>query len=94
MFIIILGDSMKYWIVLYRSCFFYALIAIVYRIMGKREIGELSIMDFIVSIFIAEMAAIAIENYEKSIVLSLIPIIILVLAQLARPVAPLTVCKK
>ena len=46
--------------------------------MGKREIGELSIIDFIVSIFIAEMVAISIENYKSSIFLSLIPIIILV----------------
>jgi uncharacterized membrane protein YcaP (DUF421 family) len=49
--------------------------------MGKREIGELSIMDFIVSIFIAEMVAISIENYKSSILLSLIPIIALVLLQ-------------
>jgi uncharacterized membrane protein YcaP (DUF421 family) len=49
--------------------------------MGKREIGELSIMDFIVSIFIAEMVAISIENYNSSILLSLIPILILFLLQ-------------
>lgn len=49
--------------------------------MGKREIGELSIMDFIVSIFIAEVAGISIENYNDSIFRSLIPIIVLVLLQ-------------
>ena len=77
-----LGDKMKYFIILYRSVFFYSLIAVVYRIMGKREIGELSIMDFIVSIFIAEMVAISIENYDSSIMISLIPIIVLVLLQI------------
>ena len=41
-------------IVLYRTILFYFVIAIVYRFMGKREIGELSIMDLIVSILIAE----------------------------------------
>ncbi len=50
--------------------------------MGKREIGELSIIDFIVSIFIAEMVAISIENYESSIFLSIIPILILVTLQI------------
>ena len=73
---------MKYFIVFYRSTFFYILITAVYRIMGKREIGELSVMDFIVSIFIAELVAISIENYEKSIWLSLIPIMILVTLQI------------
>ncbi len=73
---------MRYFIVLFRSFFFYILIAVVYRFMGKREIGELSIMDFIVSIFIAELAAIAIENYKDSMFLSIIPIVVLVALQL------------
>ncbi len=72
---------MKYFVIFYRSIFFYLLITTVYRIMGKREIGELSIIDFIVSIFIAEMAAISIENYDASILVSIIPISILVILQ-------------
>lgn len=76
------GDLMRYFIVFYRSLFFYLLVSFVYRIMGKREIGELSVMDFIVSIFIAEMVAISIENYDTSIFLSLIPISILVILQI------------
>lgn len=74
---------MKYLTILIRSTFFYLLITVLYRIMGKREIGELSIMDFIISIFIAEMAAISIENYESSILVSLIPIGILVVIQIS-----------
>ena len=50
--------------------------------MGKREVGELSIMDLIVSIFIAELAAISIDNYKQNIFLSVIPIISLVIVQL------------
>ena len=73
---------MKYFIVFYRTILFYLLVTIVYKIMGKREIGELSIIDFIVSIFIAELVAIAIENYKSSIFLSIIPIITLVILEL------------
>ena len=58
---------MKYFIVLGRTLFFYVLITAVYRFMGKREVGELSIMDLIVSIFIAELAAISIDNYKKTL---------------------------
>ena len=50
--------------------------------MGKREVGELSIMDLIVSIFIAELAAISIENYHDSILFSLLPIVLLVIVQI------------
>lgn len=73
---------MKYFIVFYKTIFFYILVTLVYRIMGKREIGELSIIDFIVSIFIAELIAISIENYKSSMLLSIIPIITLVLLEL------------
>ncbi len=74
---------MGFFIVFIRSIFFYLMIAVVYRFMGKREIGELSIMDFIVSIFIAEMAAISIENYKDSIFISIVPIAVLVIMQIS-----------
>lgn len=80
---------MEYFVVFYRSILFYILIATVYRLMGKREIGELSIMDFIVSIFIAELAAISIENYKKSILNSIIPIAILVALQIGASIVSL-----
>ena len=82
LFIILIGDMMKYLLVFGKSLFFYLLIKVVYRIMGKREIGELSIMDFIVSIFIAELAAISIENYNDNMFLSIIPIAVLVVLQI------------
>ena len=73
---------MSYFTVLWKTFFFYFLITVIYRIMGKREVGELSIMDLIVSIFIAELAAISIDNYKQNIFLSVIPIIALVIVQL------------
>lgn len=78
---IIIGDYMQFLTVLFRSVFFYALVMLMYRLMGKREIGELSVMDFIVSIFMAEMVAISIENYQSSIWLSVIPILIIMILQ-------------
>ena len=74
---------MKYLIVLWRSLFFYTFVTFSYRIMGKREMGELSVMDFIVSIFIAEIVAISIENYDKSMLLSFLPILFLVIVEIS-----------
>lgn len=76
----IIGDNMYISIIL-RTLFMYFFIILVYRIMGKKEVGELSIIDLIVSILIAELVAIAIEA-EKSIFLSIIPITILTLTQI------------
>ena len=73
---------MSYFTVLWKTLFFYLLITVIYRIMGKREVGELSIMHLIVSILTAELAAISIDNYQQNTLLSVIPIIALVIVQL------------
>lgn len=73
---------MQYMIILFRSTMFFVLIATLFRLMGKRQVAELSIMDLVVSIFMAQIASIAIENYDESIFHSLIPIATLVALQL------------
>ena len=73
---------MDYLIVLERTILFYIIITVLYRFMGKREVGQLGILDLIVSILIAELAAISIDNRTESIFLSIIPIVALVLIQM------------
>lgn len=65
-------------IVIVRTIIFYFLILICYRIMGKREIGQLSISDLTISILIAELVAISIENRSDKIILTVLPILVLV----------------
>lgn len=72
---------MEYMTVLFRTFFFYAFITLIYRFMGKREIGQLGIVDLIVSILIAELAAVSIEQRDESIWLSIIPIFLLLIIQ-------------
>lgn len=73
---------MEVLIVLGRTLLFYLIIAIVYRFMGKREVGELSIMDLIVSILIAELAAMAIDKYKSNLLITIVPILALVIVQI------------
>lgn len=61
-----------------KTIFFYFFILVSYRIMGKREIGQLGTTDLIVSILIAELVAISIENFNDTILNTVIPIAILV----------------
>ncbi len=68
--------------VVFRTLFFYFFITLAYRIMGKREIGQLGIIDLIVSILIAELVAISIENINDSIFLTIMPISLLVVLEL------------
>lgn len=72
---------MEYVTVLVRTFIFYVIITLIYRFMGKREVGQLGIIDLIVSILIAELAAISIDNRDESIFLSILPICLLVIIQ-------------
>ena len=65
---------MDYFIALERTVLFYFLITFLYRFMGKREVGQLGIIDLIVSILIAELAAMSIDKRDESIFMVLIPI--------------------
>ena len=49
--------------------------------MGKREVGQLGVIDLVVAILIAELVAISIENKNDSIFLTIIPIIIVVVLE-------------
>ena len=82
MFILNIGDNMEYIITIFRTFFFYFFIAFVYRVMGKREVGQLGIIDLIVSVLIAELVAISLEDHTESIFLAIIPICLLVSLQI------------
>lgn len=73
---------MELLIVLFRTIFFYFFVLISYRIMGKREIGQLGVIDLIVSILIAELVAISIEETESPMFLTMIPIAVLVVLEI------------
>ena len=51
--------------------------------MGKREIGQLGIIDLVVTITIAELCAISIENFTDNILYTIIPIIILIVLEIS-----------
>ena len=70
-----------YFDIVMKTTILYLFIIVVYRIMGKKEVGQLGIVDLIVSILIAELAAISIEDDKASVFISIVPIIILVVIQ-------------
>ncbi|WP_017728628.1 DUF421 domain-containing protein [Halalkalibacterium ligniniphilum] len=73
---------MDYTTILLRTIFIYFIILFVLRFMGKREIGQLSILDFVVSIMIAELAVVSIENSDEPMLRSIIPIVVLSIIQI------------
>ncbi|ENH97096.1 YrbG protein [Gracilibacillus halophilus YIM-C55.5] len=64
-----------------RTLFSYVVIIVTFRLMGKREIGELSLLDMVVFIMIAEVAVISIEDLEQFFAYGVIPMTVLLLIQ-------------
>lgn len=72
----------EYLAIIFRTCFLYVFILIVFRLMGKREVGELSVIDLVVFVLIAEVAAFALDDYENPLFNAILPIIILLFIQI------------
>ena len=68
-------------IALFRTIFFYFFVVFSYRIMGKREISQLQVVDLIVSLLMAELIAISIENIDEPMYLAIFPIVALVILE-------------
>ncbi|MCL6449127.1 MAG: DUF421 domain-containing protein [Armatimonadetes bacterium] len=61
----------------YRTILIYFIVLIVVRLMGKREIGQLSPFDFVVAIIIAELAAIPMESTGIPLWKAILPMVTL-----------------
>ncbi|WP_109429720.1 DUF421 domain-containing protein [Sulfoacidibacillus thermotolerans] len=55
---------MMMWTLFIRTLFTYVFVFAALRIMGKREIGKLSVFDLVVSIMIAEISALALQDLK------------------------------
>nr|WP_207145987.1 DUF421 domain-containing protein [Brevibacillus brevis] len=69
--------------VLLRTLFSYFFLLILVRLMGKRELGKLSVFDVVISIMLAEMAALAIEDVDKPALRFYLPMLLIALLEVA-----------
>jgi len=66
----------------WRTLFLYVLMIVIFRLMGKREVGELSVIDLVIFVMIAEVATFAIDDPKRPLIESTIAMILLLLIQL------------
>ncbi len=64
-------------VILIRTLIVYAILLVSMRLMGKRQIGQLELTDFITTLLLSEIASVPIENPDVPIVNALIPFITL-----------------
>ncbi len=72
---------MDLFIIIMKTFFIYFIVAVIFRIMGKREVGQLGTFDLVVFILIAELVAMALED-KNAFFFNLIPVVILVVLQI------------
>ncbi|MEG2621082.1 MAG: DUF421 domain-containing protein, partial [Bacilli bacterium] len=72
---------MEIFTIIIKTLFFYIMVAVIFRLMGKREVGQLGTFDLVVFILIAELVAMGIEH-NTNLIIHTLPIIILVVLQI------------
>lgn len=65
----------------FRTVFLYVFLLVILRVMGKREVGELGVIDIVVFIIMAEVAAMIVESPKKPIIEGILPILLLLAIQ-------------
>ncbi|MFD2612600.1 DUF421 domain-containing protein [Paenibacillus gansuensis] len=73
---------MELWILTMRTIFIYFFVFLMMRLMGKREIGKLSIFDLVISIMIAEIAVFVLEDFRRPLLPGILPMVVLVAVQI------------
>lgn len=74
--------KMENWLILIvRTIIGFTLLLIATKLMGKREIGQLSVFDFLIVLSVADIMIIGIENFDESMLLFIIPMVIIVVLQ-------------
>ncbi|NOV04109.1 DUF421 domain-containing protein [Paenibacillus planticolens] len=68
--------------IFFRTVLIYFVVFLMLRLMGKREIGKLSLFDLVISIMIAEIAVFVLEDAAKPLMAGLVPMATLVLIQI------------
>lgn len=69
-------------IIIIRTFILYWFILLILRMMGKREVGELSIFDLVVFLLIAEVAAFSLDDPHSSFFHAIVPVVILFIIQI------------
>lgn len=69
-------------IVLIRTAILYALVVIIMRLMGKRQIGELQPFELVIAIMISDLASLPMQDTRLPLLHGIIPIITMLMLQI------------
>lgn len=71
-----------------RTLIIYFILIFAMRMMGKRQIGQLEVTDLVSTLLLSEIATLPIENQDIPLVYALIPIIMIMTAEIVSAALP------
>ncbi|MEF2243317.1 DUF421 domain-containing protein [Paenibacillus sp. IITD108] len=80
---------MELWSLFLRTIITYIIVFLIMRLMGKREIGKLSLLDLVISFMVAEIAVIVIEDLDRSLWEGIVPMATLAIIQITTAIISL-----
>lgn len=71
----------NYIIIIFRTIIGFISFFVLMRFMGKREVGQLSLFDLIIILSIADLMVLGIDGFDKDLLYSLIPMLVVAVIQ-------------
>ena len=65
-------------IILFRTAILYVLVLLTFRILGKRQVGELQPVDLVLTFLLSEFLAVSIQDTQAPLINTLIPVMLLI----------------
>lgn len=70
------------WTMIWRTVLFHAILIVTVRLLGKRQIGEMEPSEFVVTMLLANLATIPMEEPDRSILHGIVPIGLVIAAEM------------
>lgn len=70
------------WTMIWRTVLFHMVLIVTVRLLGKRQIGEMEPSEFVVTMLLANLATIPMEEPDRSILHGLVPIGLVIAAEM------------
>ena len=70
------------WTMIWRTALFHAILIVTVRLLGKRQIGEMEPSEFVVTMLLANLATIPMEEPDRSILHGIVPIGLVIAAEM------------
>lgn len=68
--------------ILVRLVIVYILLALILRLMGKRQVGELEVTELVAALLLSEISSMVIDDAEKPLLFAAVPIICMLLLEI------------